>query len=199
MKKQEFLDALGANLSGLPQKEIGERIGFYGEMIDDRIESGLLEEDAVADIGSVEEIVAQIVAETPFVTLAKEKITTKRRWRTWEIVLFWVGSPLWLALLISAFAVVISLYAVLWSLVGVCWAVVGAFAGVLLGGIAGGVLAIIYHNVFAGIALIGVGIFSAGLAIFAGYGALWATKGCARLSKKMALLIKLCFVGRERK
>ena len=56
MTKKQFLDRLGKSLNGLPQEDISERLTFYGEMIDDRAEEGLTEEEAVAGIGSVEEI-----------------------------------------------------------------------------------------------------------------------------------------------
>ena len=65
MLKQEFLNALKEGLKGLPEKDIEERLTFYGEMIDDRIEEGRTEEEAVNEIGSVDEVVQQIVAETP--------------------------------------------------------------------------------------------------------------------------------------
>ena len=45
MRKQEFLAQLRKALSGLPQDEIEERLTFYGEMIDDRMEEGLSEEE----------------------------------------------------------------------------------------------------------------------------------------------------------
>ena len=48
MTKQAFLAALGERLVGLPQKDIEERLTFYSEMIDDRMEEGLSEEEAVA-------------------------------------------------------------------------------------------------------------------------------------------------------
>ena len=47
MTKQDFLCALQKRLSGLPMRELEERLGFYGEMIDDRMEDGLSEADAV--------------------------------------------------------------------------------------------------------------------------------------------------------
>ena len=56
MNKQEFLDRLRKGLSGLPQAEREERLLFYSEMIDDRMEEGLTEEEAVAALGSLEEI-----------------------------------------------------------------------------------------------------------------------------------------------
>ena len=45
MNKQEFLTRLRLGLAGLPQEEIAERVSFYHEMIDDRVEDGLTEED----------------------------------------------------------------------------------------------------------------------------------------------------------
>lgn len=51
MTKQEFLTQLEENLLGLPQNEIEERIIFYSEMIDDKIEEGYSEEDAVSKTG----------------------------------------------------------------------------------------------------------------------------------------------------
>ena len=51
MTKWEFIAALGARLSGLPKNDIDERLNFYGEMIDDRIEEGLGEADAVSEVG----------------------------------------------------------------------------------------------------------------------------------------------------
>ena len=59
MKKQEFLDALGAGLSGSSDAE--EVLDFYREMIEDRMEDGMEEEAAVEQLGSVEEILARCV------------------------------------------------------------------------------------------------------------------------------------------
>ena len=74
MNKENFILELKKSLSELPEKEVDERIAFYTEMLDDRIEEGLSEEEAVAAVGTVDEIVAQIIAETPLVRVAKEKL-----------------------------------------------------------------------------------------------------------------------------
>ena len=47
MSKSEFLTALRARLGGLPQGDVAERLDFYSELIDDRMEEGLSEEAAV--------------------------------------------------------------------------------------------------------------------------------------------------------
>ena len=59
MKKQEFLDALGAGLSGSSDAE--EVLDFYREMIEDRMEDGMEEEAAVEQLGAVEDILARCV------------------------------------------------------------------------------------------------------------------------------------------
>ena len=46
MLKNEFMEQLRSRLVGLPSQEVEERLGFYSEMIDDRIEDGLTEEEA---------------------------------------------------------------------------------------------------------------------------------------------------------
>ena len=59
MTKNEFISRLRTRLSGLPKDEIEERLAFYSETIDDRIEDGLTQEEAVADLGDVDDIAAQ--------------------------------------------------------------------------------------------------------------------------------------------
>ena len=63
MNKHEFLAALRRELTALPHGELTEQLNFYNEMIDDRMEEGMTEEDAVAGIGSVEGIAAVILAD----------------------------------------------------------------------------------------------------------------------------------------
>jgi uncharacterized membrane protein len=210
MTKNEFLDALKAKLSGLPECDIEEHISFYSEMIDDRIEDGVGEEEAVFGIGSVDEIAAQIIANVPLTRIAKEKIRPKRRLRAWEIVLLAVGSPIWLSLGIAAFAVILALYVVLWSLIISLWAVfvslVACALGLtvasveMIGGpyVFAGVIMADESHVFTGIALIGVALVCAGLGIFLFFGCNAATKGAVMLTKVIASGIKKAFVGKEK-
>ena len=57
MTKHEFLQQLKEKMKGLPEADIEDCVNFYSEMIDDRIEEGLSEEEAVKDIGDADEIV----------------------------------------------------------------------------------------------------------------------------------------------
>ena len=65
MKKQQFLAELWKRLSDVPKEDVERSLDYYSEMIDDRVEAGMSEEEAVADIGSVEEAAKQIIAEAP--------------------------------------------------------------------------------------------------------------------------------------
>lgn len=197
MNKQDFLDKLRKGLSGLPNEDIEERLSFYSEMIDDRIEEGFSEEEAVSAAGSVDEIVAQAIADTPLTKIAKERIKPKRGLRTWEIVLLAIGSPIWLSLGIAAFAVTIAIYAVLWSVIITLWSVFAAIIGSAVGTVVAGVMTAVSGNLYPGVVMIGVGLFSVGLAIFAFFGCRAATNGFWWITKKVALWIKGLFIKKE--
>lgn len=197
MTKREFLSRLNEGLSGLPQEDAAGRLAFYSEMIDDRIEDGLSEEEAVAGIGPVEKIVAQIIEETPLTTLAKEKLRPKRRLRVWETVLLVLGSPLWLSLLLTAFAVVLTVYLVIWVLVLSLWIVDLSFFAAFFGGAAAGVLFFTGSGGLPGLSLFGAGLVFAGFSIFLFFGCKEATKGAAVLTKKIESKIKSTFKGRR--
>lgn len=167
MNKREFTDQLRAKLHGLPEQELEERLAFYREMIDDRVEEGLSEEEAVSEIGSVEEIAAQIIADVPLARLAKERLRPKKQPATWVILLLVLGSPLWLPLLIAAAAVVLSLYASLWAVLISLWSAFAAIVGSAVGGALGGaVLAAVGHGM-TGLGLFGAALVCAGVSIFA--------------------------------
>jgi len=197
MTKHKFLLSLQDRLSGLPQDDIEERLNFYSEMIEDRMEEGLSEEEAVSAVGSVDEIAAQTVADIPLAKIVKEKVKPKRRMKVWEIVLLALGSPIWLSLLIAAFAVILSLCVSLWSVIISLWVVFVSVVGCSIGGIIAGVGFTLGGNGLTGIAVIGAGIICAGLAIFLFYGCKAATKGTLLLIKKTVLWMKNCFIKRE--
>ena len=197
MTKQEFLTALQKKLSGLPKQEIEERLTFYGEMIDDRMEDGRTEEEAVSAIGSVDVVAEQIIAEIPLAKIAKERIKPKKRLRVWEIVLLALGSPIWLSLLIAAVAVILSLYVVLWSLIASLWAVFAALVASSVGCVIAGIFWAFCENGWMGIVIVGAGLTCAGLSIFLFFGCKEATRGILLLTKKIAVDIKKCFVRKE--
>ena len=197
MTKMQLLMSLHDRLSGLPRDEVEQRLSFYSEMIEDRMEEGLSEEQAVAAIGNVNEIATQIIADIPFTSIVKEKMKSNKRLKTWEIVLLAISSPIWLSLLIAAFAVVLSVYVVLWSAIVSLWAIFAALIGCAVGGILAGFIFLFSGSVAAGFATIGAAIFSGGAAILFFYGCKVATKAIVFLTKQIALGIKKLFIGKE--
>ena len=197
MTKQLFLDQIAARLSTLPYQEVSERLSFYGEMIDDRIEDGMSEAEAITAIGSVDSVTAQILADISLIRIAKEKIKARRTRKRWETVLLWVGSPVWIPLLLSAFAVVLSLYASLWAVVISLWACFGALIGSGVGVALSGILLSFTANLPTGVALIGAGAVCTGLSIFFFYLCRVMTVGTILLPKKIALGIKKHFLKKE--
>jgi len=195
--KQEFLDQLRVGLAGLPQDDIDERIAFYSEMIDDRMDEGLSEQDAVAQIGNVDEIISQIVDDIPLTKIVKDKITPKRKLSGFEIALLIIGSPLWLSLLIVILSVVLTLYLCLWAIVISLWAANLTFALCALCGIVAGIF-ILCIGIGKGFLLIGAGIALAGLAIFLFFGCKAATKGLVALTKLICKWIKSLFIRKEK-
>ena len=197
MDKKEFLHQLSKGLSGLPKDDIEERLNFYSEMIDDSVEEGLTEEEAVSRIGFVDDIVHQTIEETPLSKLAKERIKPTKKLGVWEIILLALGSPIWLSLLISFFAVVFSLYVSMWAVVISLWSVFVSFAasalGVLIGGVAFGIIG--YGTTCA--AMIAACFACSGLAILSFLGCKALTKGAALLTKGIIIWSKNRMMKKE--
>ena len=194
MTRQEFLFRLQQGLSGLPQADVEERLAFYSEMIDDRMEDGLSEAEAVAQIGPVEEIVAQIVAETPLTKLVRARMAPAKRLQTWQIVLLILGFPLWLPLLIAGFAVLLAVYIVIFSVIVSLWGVDLSLVLSALGVWAAGILA---FNRVPGLLMLGGGFILAGLSIFVFFGCRAATRGAMLLTSRIALGVKSLFLNKE--
>lgn len=194
MNKQDFLSQLRERLGGLPQNEVEERVSFYGEMIDDRIEDGLPEDEAVAAVGSVDAAAEEILADIPLAKIVVKSMRSKRHLSALEIVFLVVGSPVWLSLLIAVFAVLFSLYVALWSAIVSFWACFAAILGGATGGVLGGTVLSVYGHWPSGLVLIAAGCVCAGLAIFCFYGCREATKGATWLSRRGILWMKRCFI-----
>lgn len=194
MTKYEFLAQLERALSALPVAEREDRLSFYGEMIDDRMEEGLTAEEAIAAIGSVDAVAAQIISDTPLTSLVKEKIKPKRRLKGWEITLLIVGSPLWVSLLIAAAAVALSLWVSLWAVVIALWACFAALVGAAVGGLAGGITLAATGYIPTGLMLVAAALVCGGLGILMFFACRGATKGLAHLTALTVTAFKKSFI-----
>lgn len=197
MTKREFLEELRKRLSALNDEDFASSVAYYEEMISDRMEDGLSEEDAVKEVGSPAEAASAILKEMPLGKLIKACVTPKSKLPIWAVVLLCVGSPIWLSLAIAAVSVVISVYAALWSAVVSLWATVIAFSASLLASLIGAPLLFVMGFSWTGVASLGAALLMAGLAIFSFFGSFYATKGMCLLSKAIFRGIKGLFVRKE--
>lgn len=196
MNKNNFLNTLRDRLYGLPNEDIEKSVEYYSEIIDDRIEDGLSEDEAVAAVGTVEEIVAQTLKDTALPKLVKEKIKPNRTLRAWEIVLLVLGSPVWLPLLAAMVIILLAVYIVLWSVVISLYSVVACLAACGAAGVWGMVYMSALGNISVAMIYFGFGFICIGLAIFLLLGCIQVTKGVCILSKNILLGIKLHFIGK---
>ena len=193
MTKTEFLDDLRKRLSGLPKDDVNDRINFYDEMIDDIMEDGKTEEEAIMEIGGIDGVVNKIAEDTPLSSLVKEKMKPSRRLKAWEIVLIVAGFPVWFPLLVTAIVLLLVCLLLTWVLVLVAYSVELAF---IVGSIAAIVLFFIYLPNGAGaIVYLGGGIALGGLSILFFYGCQEFTKLIIKLNKAIILGIKKMLIG----
>ena len=185
MRKQDFIKELRLNLSFLPKEEIDDRISFYSELIDDKIEEGVKEEDAIKSIGSIDEIINQIIDEMPLSKIAKDKIKQKRKLSGLEIALINIGSPFWLSLLLSLIAVFFSLYIIGWSIVISIWAILISLIAVLVAGIVLTIISLFSNIYIVALSYLGATLVILGLTILMHY----VCKIITRLYIKLTKLI----------
>ena len=65
MNKQEYLSAIRVRIPKMPTEDMERFIAYYSEMIDDRMEDGMTEEEAVAMMDTPDDAVDQILEEKP--------------------------------------------------------------------------------------------------------------------------------------
>lgn len=197
MNKQEFLKQLRQGLRGLPQEDTEERLTFYDEMIDDRIEEGLSETEAVAAIGTVGDIVSQILAETSLTKIVKEKIKPKSPIRPWVIVLLILGFPLWFSIMIAVIAIVLAAYIVVWAVIITLWAVFASLIAGTICAIVSAVYCVTCGKPLSALAMLAAAPLCAGAAIFLFFACHAATRGVLGLTKKAAIGLKHMLIGKE--
>lgn len=183
MTKNIFLIALRHKMKGLPKKEIEERIVFYNEMIDDLMEEGLSEDEAIAKIGSTDEVASEISSDTELELMPINKNASRFAFTPLNISLIILAAPLWIPLVAVAFSLVISILAVMFSLIASFWAITLAFALAAPASILFGLIYLFNTCIFEGILLISAALLLAGLSIL-------CFLGCKSLTLKFADLIK---------
>ena len=198
MNKPEFLYQLRQSLSGFPKEDIERTLEYYSESIDDRMEEGTGEEEAVAAMGSIAENRRNCMEELPLSKLVKERLHPRRRLAAWEILLIVLGAPIWLPLMLAGLILVLALFVVL-------GAVVFSFAAVIFAvfASAGAVLISSPFFFFAGeraegLFRLGAALFCGGVAILLALSFRGIAGGIAFAGRRVFLWIKGRFIRKER-
>lgn len=198
MTKKEFLDSLEEKISDLSDADIQKSLDYYSEMIDDRIEDGLSEEEAVEAVGNVYEIATSILIDAPMSKIVKTKAKAKLgKISGWGIVLLILGAPLWLPILIAVAAVVLSVYVTIWSVVvalfGAAIGIAVAAIALVIGALPAGFLT---ASTAAAVFTLGAGFTLTAIGILMFMGSVAVAKGVAVLGKAIWKGTKRIIVGR---
>jgi len=187
MRKQEFLDKLRGRLWAMPEADKQGSVDYYAEMIDDRMEDGLTEEEAVAAIGDLDEIVKQILNETPrppqVVESTQKQNKVKNKVAPWMIVLLVLGAPLWIPLVAGVGSSVLGVYVSLWSVVIALYATAFALAVSAIGLLVAAFSLLWIRRFGKGAVMVGGALVCAGLAILIFLLSNLAAKGLVALTK----------------
>ena len=198
MNKREFAAELSRLIGALSDDDRQKSVDYYLEMIDDRMEDGMTEEDAVADIGTPAEIAVQILSEAPQHPYGMPKYEEpKRQLQGWELALLIIGAPLWIPLLAAALVIVLSVYIVIWSVV---IALYSAPISIIASGFGAAVASVghfIDSGAGSGLIMIGGGLFLVGLAVFAFFGCNALFGLAVTFTKKSVLWIISLFKRKE--
>ena len=201
MSRDAFIGELRHRMAGLPQETVERTVEYYGELIADSMEDGLTEEEAVARLGSLEEIVASVVKDTPLTQIVQTRVQEgkKKGISGWVILLLVLGAPVWLPVLIAVLAVLFALFIALWAVVIALWAVVAAVILTGLAAMVAGVVELCRLHLPQGLVLLGGGLVCLGLCALLFLLMKLITVGTVKLCKWLWVGIKSLFVGKKSK
>lgn len=192
MTKQEFLSELERALGKLPHAEVEQALAFYDEAISDRMEDGLSEAEALAGLGPVNEIAAQIAAETPPIPRAIARASTGSR--TLNIVLLAVFSPIWIPVVLALAAAALAVYVAIWAVIAALWAVDAVLVLMPLAGLAALASTLGGGMPLPGVFVFGLSLVSSGFGLVASFAVFWASKLLFRATRSFARWIASLFV-----
>lgn len=159
MTKNEFTRVLKGRINHLPKAERRKILQYYYEMISERMEDGMTEEEAINALGDIDELLSE------YTPVSKEP-RRGAKLRPWHIIMLIIGAPLWIPLVAAMLVIMLAFYIIIWVLVAVAYVV---FMALAVCGFACMLTAI--FSMFSGGApyffmLLGAGAVLSGLAVF---------------------------------
>lgn len=112
MNKQEFFKILRKKLYAFDVSEVDTIIGYYNEMIEDKKDTGMSEEEAIASLGEINKLVTQISADLVVTRSDEQRKPLSNIW----IILGICASPILLPIGIVFVAVTFTVFIVMISL-----------------------------------------------------------------------------------
>lgn len=168
MSEKEYLKKLKRSLSPLKKKDRDALLDFYKEMIEDKMENGKTEYEAVSELEPVETVAARTLDEYGI-----DKNNLKVKLKTWfnplTVVLIIISSPIWIGFAAGAVGIAVGLLggalAVAVSIVVACVSLTLCGPIVFVAGIVR-----LFTDVGSGLIALGSGLTSTALGVIGAIG-----------------------------
>lgn len=193
MNKADFLERLATALKSLPPSEIKKSLAYYSEIIDDRIEEGMSEEEAVSGLGSIEEISREVMLDaTPLPELIRTRVIPNGPASMSDVVLLILGSPLFILLS----ALIFVFYMCVWLVIITLFLTQFSFG---LTGVAAIIASVVdfSSNISIRLLMVCSGLVCLGIGIFTYSPIKKGSKKIIRLTTWFLRNIKLLFIQKE--
>lgn len=197
MNKHEFLLKLSQKLADLTQEDIDKSLDYYSEIIDDSVEDGQSEDEAVEALGSLDEIASQILSDSTVTKKPQPLQPKKQGFAALAIILIILGFPLWFPIVSTIFSLVLTAYVIIWTMVVVLYAIVFAFAATSAAGFVMFTHSLITGDIISAFIFLGAALAFVGITILSVLFANLIAKLIIKLSKWIFCQIKKCFTKKK--
>lgn len=176
MTKKEFLSILEKELDMLPREEQNRTVIYYEELIEDRMEDGMTEEEAVRGVGNPKQVAREVIEENEgelWEKIENPNHSLGAKIGIWTVIL--LGAPIWASVLLAIILCILSGYLVIWTvpLIGASFTLAFGVIGVY------GVISFpfaLFDGVGIGIVHLGTAMLGFGLMLIFARSTLWISK-----------------------
>lgn len=185
MCRQEFLYSLNSILCNYPSNEVEKCLEYYNECISDRMENGMSEEEAVADLGDIYSIADNIKMEMPITTLVRQKVVASRdseesipkKRSAPRTVFMIIGIIFALPFIIAFLGIIFAVIVTLLALIPTFFCVTLALGISAVACLVAGIISIVMADSLSLFLYLGASLICASLTILFALITAWVTKG----------------------
>lgn len=188
LNKEEFLNDLSHKLEPLQKGEREKTLSYYTEIIDDRIENGMSEEEAVSQMEDTKTIAEKLLPQEHTSKTTSEKVFdfidnffTKHGY-LFVLAILVFSFPIWGPIVLGAFTLIGIFFVILFVLIAA-----GAISSIVALAIA---ISFVTQSVLSALSALGVSMFCAGFAILTTIGTFKLINAISDLLKKTHQHIK---------